>query len=387
VCGSDTSTYLSELASGGNPLAARVLYEWGDIVPGGKQVLVSGTVASTHLGPTDNPFTHPYGDDLSMDVQLDRPFLPYTRQLGRPDEPNGQMHVEISSGLIPHEQRASQASPAQTWGQLEHFNLNGFQPGFDKPAHGDRVLVMGRWIIDCGHPNYGTELHPMAFLAWTHTDGSTTTGHAFVNAYRDTQLYSTDSSVAGLVNDQGRLAQSQPFPPYFVSQVASALNGAVQHLSANELVASTIASPVPWQICAPSGSTGSHLEIRYDLVTRPGVQVQVTPQPGGRCAQVAVTLTSAYTTVDAAVRPCVLPWSEITQIAKKTFGTKVDIKSLIDKFVTAPTARAIVDRDPFVSCADALAGPTVSQTPRGQRHRVDGGQPLPFYGVVTATLG
>ena len=386
VCGSDTATYLAELGNGTNPLQAKVLREWGDIVPGGKQVLVSGSVAMTHLGPQDNPITHPYGDDLSMDVALDPPFQAFSRQLGPAEERSGQMHVEISSGLIPHERRASQASSSQTWRQLSDFNLTGFQPGFSKPALGDRALVMGRWIIDCGHPNYGTELHPMAFVAWAHRQSAATVAHAYFNPYHDTELYSADASVVGKVDDQSRLAGAQDFTRYFASDVLRAIAGTIDHLSGQELVDATHTSPAAWQVCAPAGTTGSHVEVHYDIVTRPGVSVTVVPERSSACARVTTALTSSYRPLDAQLRQCVLPWDFLSQIAGQAFGSTIDIKGLIDKFVSSPAARAVIDHDPTSTCADALAGPKIDPAPSAQRLRVDAGQPFPFYGVITVGL-
>ena len=386
VCGSDTATYLAELGNGTNPLQAKVLNEWGDIVPGSKQVLVSGSVAATHLGPQDNPITHPYGDDLSMDVALDAPFTSFSRQLGPAEETPGQMHVEISSGLIPHDRRTSEASAQQTWRQLSDFNLTGFQPGFSKPAVGDRTLVMGRWIIDCGHPNYGTELHPMAFLAWAQRQGADTTVHAYYNPYRDTELYSADASIVGKVDDQSRLAGAQVFTRYFASDVLRAIQGTIDHLSGQELVAATHTSPARWQVCAPAGTAGGHVRVRYDVVARPGVDVSISPAPSSTCARVTVRLTGSYRPMDAQLRQCVLPWDFLTRIAGQAFGSSVDIRGLIDKFVSSPTARAVIDRDPATTCADALAGPRVDPAPATQRLRVDAGQPFPFYGVITVGL-
>jgi hypothetical protein len=386
VCGSDTATYLAELANGGNPLQAKVGREWGDIVTGGKQVLVSGSVAKAHLGPQDNPITHPYGDDLSMDVALQSQFAPFSRQLGPAEEAAGQMHVEISSGLIPHERRPSQASAGQTWRQLSDFNLTGFQPGFSEPALGDRILVMGRWIIDCGHSNYGTELHPMAFLAWTHRQGATTVARTYFNPYHDTELYSTDSSIIGRVDDTSRASHAQSFSPFFVSQVLHAVNGSIDHLSSQELVDATHTSPAQWQVCAPPGTSGGHLQVNYDVVTRPGVEVRVAPEPSSACARITTALGSGYTPLDARLRQCVLPWTFLSQIAQQAYGTNIDIRALIDRFVSAPSARAIVDHDPGTTCADALAGPLVDAAPNGQQLRVDAGQPFPFYGVITVRL-
>ena len=374
VCGSSTRTYLAELANG-NPLDAKVPYEWADIVPGGKQILISGSAAHTHLGPQDNPFTHPFGNDLSMDVALDGPFRPFSRQLGPPEEQAGQMHVEIVSGAIPHSRRASQASPTQTWEQLSTFNATGFQPGFAQPSVGDRVLVQGRWIIDCGHGNYGTELHPMSFLAWTHHQGSTTVARAYGNTVYDTQTYSQSAF--------GGPGPPLPFPAYFVSDVLAATAGKIDHLSASEVQAATAVAPPPWRVCAPAGTSGRSLAVHYDMVARPGVDISVAAAGSKGCAEVTVTYTPDFQPASTDLRQCVLPWSYITRIAQAQYGKALDIKGLIDKFVTAPAARAIVNRDPTASCADALAGPTVNPSPAGRTITVDGSQPIPFYGVVT----
>src|SRR4051794_32903180 len=49
VCGSDTATYLSEFLNGGSPTTAKVKREWSDIVTGGKQIRVAGSINTTHL--------------------------------------------------------------------------------------------------------------------------------------------------------------------------------------------------------------------------------------------------------------------------------------------------------------------------------------------------
>jgi hypothetical protein len=273
ACGSSTDTYLAELLHKA-PTDLRVMDEWGDTVPGGKQLLVSGNVATVHLGPGDLPVDHPFGDDLSMDVNLDQPFQVFSRQLGtaHSDVKPNQLHVEISSGLIPHLPRPSSAVPGQTWRQLSDFNLNGFQPGFDRPGLGDRILIGGRYIVDCGHPDFHTELHPISFLAWAHRNGSSTVVHFYSNPFRDTELYNTDLAVLGQVNNTSRLSdpQTKPLPPFLVNDVVGLISGKVDRLSAPELVqAISPPSPAIWQVCAPSGTSGT-LRVRYDLRTAPG---------------------------------------------------------------------------------------------------------------------
>jgi hypothetical protein len=57
------------------------------------------------------------------------------------------------------------------------------------PQEGDRIAMRGRWIIDCGHNDFHTELHPITFMAFGHAVGSKTVVHVISNPYRVTQLY------------------------------------------------------------------------------------------------------------------------------------------------------------------------------------------------------
>jgi hypothetical protein len=386
ACGSATETYLAELLHT-SPTQTKVAREWGDIVAGGKQVSVSGTVATTHLGPTDLPMSHPFGDDLSMDIGLDPAFLGFARSLGPAESPPGTMHVEISSGLEPHGPVPNVDRSTQTWRDASDVDLSGFQPGFDKPAVGDRFLGMGRWIIDCGHENYQTELHPMAFLAWAETQSNTTVVRTYFNPYRDTETYSPDASILGHVDDAARLTApgSQPFVPYLVNDVLRVIGGQADRLQSQELVEATHASPPPWSVCAPPdapGSSGKKLDVRYDIVARPGVRVHITGHDDTGCATVETVLGKDYRPLDVQLRACALPWPYLNQVARDALDTTIDVQGLIAGVVPA-AVRAPLDRDPTTSCADPLVGPDLAPSPSGQRLRVDATQPFPFYGVIT----
>lgn len=383
ACGSTTDTYLAELLHK-PPTDLKVLYEWGDTVPGGKQLLVSGNVATVHLGPGDLPVDHPLGDDLSMDVNLDQPYQIFSRQVGtaHSDVKPNQLHVEISSGFIPHVPRPSSAVAGQTWRQLADFNLSSFQPGFDRPAIGDQILVGGRYIVDCGHPDLHSELHPISFLAWSHRDGARTVVHLYSNPYRDSQLFSSDLAALGQVNNTSRLAAAKPLPPYLVDEVVGLLGSKVNRLQAPELVeAIQPPSPTTWQVCTPSDSSRGRLRVNYDLRTNPGVTVQVTPDPSRGCATVNTAI-NAYRAADLSVRSCVMPWDYLSRIAGAALGTTVDVKGLIRKNVPQQFW-PLVDQDPLTGCGDALSGAPVSGQPAAQAVQVDPSQPFPLYGVIT----
>jgi hypothetical protein len=386
TCGSSTDTYLAELLHVA-PAEAKVPREWGDAVAGGKQVAVSGTVATTHLGPTDLPMSHPFGDDLSMDIRLDRPFVPFTQSLGTREGAPDELHVELSSGLIPHASNAGPGAPpvGQTWRQASDTDLTGFLPGFDRPPVGADFLGMGRWIVDCGHDNFQTELHPLSFLAWTQTAGAATVARPYGVPYRDTETYSPNAAVLGKVSDTTRFsdAQAQPFVPYLVNDVIRVATGQSDRLHSQELIEATRVAPPSWRVCAPKGGSGP-TTVRYDIVTRSGVSVVL--KPSGSCVTVRTTIDPGYHPLDVATRQCAIPWTYLDGVVKDALHTTVDVQQLVARSVPA-ALRSAVNRDPDATCADPLRAPAVSEAPAGQRIAVDDGQPFPFVGVVTVSRG
>ena len=382
VCGSSTDQFLAELLH--HPATdLKVMEEWGDIA-GGRQLLVSGTVATVFQGPGDLPMDHPLGDDLSMDVDLDAAFKPYSLQLGAApsDTKPGQLHVEISSGLIPHLPSTS-APAAETWRQLSDVSLQGFQPGFDHPAVGDRVLVEGRYIVDCGHPDYHTELHPISFLAWSHQEGTTSVVHVYGNVYWDTELFNPDLSVGGKVNDQARDTDpnTKPLPKYLIDEVGRLIAGTTSRLRTFELLGVMPPAATSWQICAPAGTSGSHLLVQYDVRTRPGVTFTAAADPGTGCAAIQTSVAN-FSAPDVPLRTCVMPWDYLNSIAGKALSTTVDTRAIIKANVPANDA-ALVDQDPLTACADPLSGPPVADQPAGQSVHTDASQPFPIYGIIT----
>ncbi len=385
TCGSDTALYLAELADT-SPLAARVMKEWGDTVEGGKSIMASGAVASAGRVAGSLPMNHVFGDDLGMVVDLDPPFAPLARRLGADagELADGQVRAGLSSGLVPHLPRA----PGPPTGELYRASADraldhaGFQPGFDEPQPGDRVLAMGRFVVDCRHADHGTEIHTTTFLAWTHTEGSRATTRMFYNPYRDTELFALDATKLGLVDDQARLGTVRPFPRVLVQQVIGLDTGAVDRLRSLELVDAARAAPADFVVCAP-GPKEKTLEVRHDVVVRRGAEVTITPDATTGCARVHAA-PGAYRPVDVAIRSCSLPWKSVNEILAASVGKPIDLRKLIGDNLSTDAGKARLALDPEAACADALSGPPVTATPAGQSVRVDDAQPFPFYGVITA---
>jgi hypothetical protein len=104
----------------------------------------SGVVARSHIAALDTPFNHtrrPAGSiplvahDWNIIIAPDVAYQHMLSEANLIDE-NGMLEVE--------------------WEQQDLAGLGIF----DLPGVGDRVAVRGRWIYDCGHPPFKTEIHP-----------------------------------------------------------------------------------------------------------------------------------------------------------------------------------------------------------------------------------
>jgi hypothetical protein len=155
----DTSspTWAKDLVGGNNflSLPPSSPYEWTQVLNPADDyenifVGLSGWVIAPDISGADNPFLHPFGTDWEFYIAPDPPYQSlaapttgdlyvYAATLARDrgiSVPNC-IGVEIEQGLVP-----------EPWRVLDF----------------DRVCVFGRWIVDTGHPDFHTEIHPPALL-------------------------------------------------------------------------------------------------------------------------------------------------------------------------------------------------------------------------------
>lgn len=384
ACGSDQFTYLSELLEHPAP-QYEVPAHWGDVVPGGKQVMVAGTVQSSSFGSGDLPFDHVFGSDFNMDVGVDPQYAAFTQEAGQPSELP--MHVELEEGLFPHVRSAPGPATGGSWNDMSDAARQGVQPGYF-PVPGDRVIVMGRWILDCGHDNYFTELHPMTFMAWSHVDGDRTVVNFFYNPYRVGQRYHPDPTLATQVNQP--LTRGGIFSVDTVQYLIASINRlqdrgqspycCQDHIDINVLLQALRTRPSPFKVCAPEGTEGTRLKLRYDIVARPGVRITSSLQPSSGCATLGFRLGSSVTP-DPVRRTCTDDWDFLEAAAGEEAGTGViDIRGQLKDYV-ATQYEPRVDVDPTQTCYDPLQGPQVLDEPTGRRIRTRDVS-HPFYGRI-----
>jgi hypothetical protein len=373
ACGSTTEQFGTELLHT-KPNNAHVVQEWGEIVPG-QQTFVAGTVASIEFSSGDLTFDHPFGTDFTFDVKPDRPFARLVASVGtgqREGGPPGTLHMEISGGLLPH------SDPTE------------YMAGFI-PSVGDRVAAFGRWVVDCGHDDYHTEIHPTTFLAFGHRDGASTVVHTFYNPYYETQLYTPDPTLAPKLEDRSRLASkdSLTFPGYLFHQLLRVIHvgdpgplGYLSRLEAHILLDANTASPVTWYQCAPGTKAGGPAQYSYDFVTRPGVSISAKPDPSTGCVGITATIGRSYRALDPQRMDCVDSWADLNAQAQAALGNKsVDILAAIQAQVPK-SFRKLIAHNPETDCYDNLIGPNLAPVGSGRRVTASASQPFPFYGWV-----
>ncbi len=178
-------------------------FEWKQVLAPDEEydddvVGMTGWVINPSLTKTDFPFSHPFGFDWEFECALDsqydsllapgnaktidntseNPEIARAKGLNIPVPVNGLLGVEMDNAFVPQD--------------------------FQKEVHeGNRIAVYGRWIVDCGHENFHTEIHPPLLMAnaspilQTNTDHGTGLGTRVVftsRPYLVSQKYTNDLS-------------------------------------------------------------------------------------------------------------------------------------------------------------------------------------------------
>jgi hypothetical protein len=372
ACGS-SNPFGQELVALDNPATAKTRSEWGDVVPG-KTVYMTGTANHTEFFAADLPFTHPFGNDFTFNVKLDKPYAALGQVAGIPDTsgiqdipPPGSIHTEIDQGLLPHD-----ASDPTKF-------LEGFVP-----ANGDTISAAGRWIVDCGHGDFHTEVHPPAFLSFAHQQGATTVAHALYDPYRPTELYSPDPSLANDFASLDRFTDpdTQALPTYFANELLRIIEGDHDQIVAHQLLKPNDLRSVSWYVCAPGPKpAGAKLATSYRFTTRAGVTLTVTPDASLGCARFQATLEPQFKPFVPLRKDCQFPWAQFNPELKEALGNPdLDILLLIESKVPAKFV-PVVERPVVFDCYDPLAVQTPGPS-GGQTGIVSSDQPYPFYGVA-----
>jgi hypothetical protein len=135
--------------------------EWVSADPSDKPYIATGIVTDAGLSTSDYPFAHD-SHDIDFAVKLDPNY----------------------NGLLSDHNPTSAGIPVLgvEW-ESKYFGYGYW------PSEGDRFWAMGRWIFDCGHPPYSTEMHPPQAIALSHFQPVIFPGHTGPSDATRTYIY------------------------------------------------------------------------------------------------------------------------------------------------------------------------------------------------------
>ena len=319
ACGSETAVYGSELFTT-PPKDIKVVNEWADIVPD-KEMMVSGTINNVEYSGGDLSIDHPFSRDFTFDVTLDEPYWSLSRDLGEGGGSDHELHMELELGSMLHKEPQFEGpASGEPWQLLPFEQTEPLTPTLDTRAHenvqeayvpqvGERIAARGRWIVDCGHPDFHAEIHPLTFAAFAHKDGLKTIAHVISNPYRVTQLYGFGTRA---VNSEAR---GLTFPAGLEFAIKADVEASVVGTKAPiELpvgLERTKPSTTPFIVCPPEGA-GEKAVIHHRFVTREGAGVSIKALEGTNCEAAHAKIGRKYKALQPPFRMCMLPWRLVT---------------------------------------------------------------------------
>ncbi len=191
-------------------------FEWMPVIraPGARNfdelttypTAASGTALLPQLSGKDVPFTHPFGFDWEFFIALDAHY-----QLTLPAASNGGFFPSSNAGPDQEYQDAVREAfrfgLATPRGVLGLETDRGLIPELYRVQNGDRVAVFGRWIGDCGHDDFHTEIHPPLLLAAARAGagGEATRTTLIANPYLVSQYFGDGALLDHLIREVGKV--------------------------------------------------------------------------------------------------------------------------------------------------------------------------------------
>ena len=258
-----------------------------------------------------------------------------------------------------------------------------------RPRLGDRVAVFGRWIVDCGHTDFHTEIHPPLVLARAESvSADETLSTVVARPYLVSQEFGVSNNALAKNDIDGALRK------HLLIEI-----GKIQSLVSTQVEAHPKIFPTPFsgeqlikyvvRPVSPRVNPQDKLSVSFHFTTRSGIVVQVVQEPDD-----AVGVIIALNDVD--YKPAPLPSvqhpslsvqriAQLNPDAGDLYGALVGVDSILNPaaaaFFTrgiqtdtynAPVASSPHDTDVTTVDIDALPG--------GPHFSVDDDQPFPVYG-------
>lgn len=357
-------------------------YEWTQAVAPSEQydreaIGVSGTailVGNNGISPTDVPFLHPFGFDYEFNIAPDPQFNPLLAQGN-----TAPTSTDYSSTKTYASEQLGLAVP----GTLGVETDQDLVPAAYRVQTGDRVVVFGRWIVDCGHDDFHTEIHPPLLHVCARPSPADPT--------QQTEVY-----VVGRPYLIGQEFGDGALREHLIKEVAK-VEGIIFIPLSLRVEAHPQIMPKPFDGLhsfdfivrppSPRQASSDMLQVSFDFTTRKGVTVEAYPVDSDAVRVVVTMNSSDYT-------PPHLPKKHDWSVSRDELQKSTDAYEWAFwlSVVFNPVAAAIIDRGILTDRYDAPQAPDVqpseysflnipvSDLPNPLPVSVDDSQPFPIIG-------
>ena len=228
---------------------------------------VAGWTISPMWASSDFPFHHPFGNDWECFIEVDEQFA----GLLSPNN-DGSPRAGEKAGS-PDYQAATQSAPTapKTGNHRGVLGVEwdgGVLPSSLLPLQDDRIACWGRWIVDAGHTDFHTEIHPPLVMASARVTDGVTRAKLISRPYLVSQLWPEGSCFAHLK-----------------AEVLKALSiVGSQRIEAHPHILTIPFEGTPqmhFEVRADSENppAGEPLRVSYAITARSGVNVNMAPAP------------------------------------------------------------------------------------------------------------
>jgi hypothetical protein len=224
-------------------------------------------VEDPQISNLDMPFTHPFGTDWEFFVAPDQAYASLLAPSNGCTDftPTGECVNSIANtdgelrDAVENAHREGFALPTSPLGVQGLLGLETDQ-GLVPPDYrgrvrkGDRVAVFGRWIADCGHEDFHSEVHPPLLMAFARpTTGSAgqpvTFSEVISRPYLVSQTFDDGSVRRHLFNELLKGVAVPDCPG--VGTIVDLVNGALEAALGDEAESGGCRGPCLADVCAP----------------------------------------------------------------------------------------------------------------------------------------
>jgi hypothetical protein len=329
----------------------------------------------------DVPFTHPFGKDWEFYIAPDTAY----QNLAAPPAPPPFAHAEYAKSVA----IAKDDFGLNLVNTLGVEMEGGLIPFAYRVRHGDRVAVWGRWIVDTGHPDFHTEIHPPLLLATARAPSSEeTTTTVIGRPYLVSQRWPGgpgNLSSLGVIDHLLEEADKVPLNSFQAEAHPVILPKAFTGL---HTMSYTVRPP------SARNSPADRLMVTFHFTVRSGVAVQVVNSGdsvsvyvvmNGNVNQRATLPTRHDLVIDRAALKKMDSRAGNLYLGKEVesglesagIGAALLAKGVLTDRYDAPVARSVHDDEVVHVPVTSLSGNTPFS--------VDDGQPFPIYGQLTLT--